>query len=149
MDFITAAQAFHWFEIGAFKKECKRILKPRGKVFLVWNTRDVKEEINVRQHEVFKSFCPDFKGFNGGVKEDDDMIYSFFDSDIEREEFDNPLYYDREKYIQRCLSSSYSLNESDVNYTAYLQAINDMFDKYSVDGVLAVPNKTEVYFNRI
>lgn len=28
VDFITAAQAFHWFDSEAFKKECRRVLKP-------------------------------------------------------------------------------------------------------------------------
>ena len=28
VDFITAAQAFHWFDSEAFKKDCRRVLKP-------------------------------------------------------------------------------------------------------------------------
>lgn len=38
VDFITAAQAFHWFDAETFKKECKRILKPNGKVIIVYNS---------------------------------------------------------------------------------------------------------------
>ena len=38
---MSAAQAFHWFDPAAFRQECQRILKPRGKVLLVWNQRDV------------------------------------------------------------------------------------------------------------
>ena len=34
VDVVTAAQSFHWFDADAFKRECKRILKPGGKAVL-------------------------------------------------------------------------------------------------------------------
>src|SRR5438132_150300 len=37
VDFITAAQAFHWFDKEAARREFARILKPRGWVALIWN----------------------------------------------------------------------------------------------------------------
>ena len=41
VDVVTSAQAFHWFDITAFQKECRRILKPDGRVYLIWNVRDM------------------------------------------------------------------------------------------------------------
>ena len=35
VDFVTAAQAFHWFDVPAFRRECQRILKPCGSVFQI------------------------------------------------------------------------------------------------------------------
>lgn len=147
--FITVAQAFHWFDVSSFKTECRRILKRAGKVFLIWNTRDTQAEINARQQSVFKRFCLDFKGFGGGIAEDDDRIYSFFNGQFEYREYANPLFYDREKYISRCLSSSYSLKESNENFEAYLKELGGLFDEFAVDGILTVPNKTQVYFGKI
>src|ERR1700749_4247469 len=40
VDLITCAQAFHWFYADKTKTEFKRILKPAGKVALIWNNRD-------------------------------------------------------------------------------------------------------------
>jgi ubiquinone/menaquinone biosynthesis C-methylase UbiE len=37
VDVITVAQALHWFDLDAFKRECQRILKPGGKVVTVYN----------------------------------------------------------------------------------------------------------------
>ncbi len=145
-DFVTVAQAFHWFDVVPFKKECSRILKPNGKIFLIWNTRDADSEINKRQEFVFKRFCPLFKGFSGGIKENDDRIRLFFDERFKYAEFAHPLFYAREKFIQRSLSSSYSPRVDDCCYGDYMQALNDLFDEFSQDGVLTVPNKTEVYF---
>ena len=45
IDYITAAQSFHWFDRLSFKQECKRILKPKGKVILIWNSRDETSEL--------------------------------------------------------------------------------------------------------
>lgn len=113
VDFITVAQAFHWFNGISFKKECNRILKPNGKVFLIWNTRDIAADINIQQSMIFKKYCPNFVGFSGGIKENDDRICTFFNNKFMCVEFDNPLLYEREKFIQRCLSGSYSLNPKD------------------------------------
>lgn len=149
VDFITVAQAFHWFNAILFKKECDRILKPNGKVFLIWNTRDTAADLNIQQGLLFKKFCPDFVGFSGGIKENDERICAFFDNEFVRVEFDNPLSYDREKFIQRSLSSSYSLNKENKNYDQYLKTINDLFDRYAINEVLTVPNKTVAYFGTV
>ncbi|MDE6690804.1 MAG: SAM-dependent methyltransferase, partial [Clostridia bacterium] len=132
-----------------FKKECIIILNPDGKVFLIWNTRDITAEINIEQSKIFKKYCPDFVGFSGGIKENDERICAFFDNEYVCVEFDNPLLYDREKFIQRSLSGSYSLNEKDKNYNEYLLCLNDLFDRYSIDGVITIPNKTVAYFGTV
>ena len=36
---VTAASAFHWFDIPQFYEECKRILKPDGIVCIIANAR--------------------------------------------------------------------------------------------------------------
>jgi SAM-dependent methyltransferase len=39
VDFVTAAQAFHWFDRAKAEVEFARILKPDGWIVLVWNER--------------------------------------------------------------------------------------------------------------
>src|SRR5437763_17187549 len=39
VDFVTAAQAAHWFERRAARQEFVRILKPGGWLVLLWNER--------------------------------------------------------------------------------------------------------------
>jgi ubiquinone/menaquinone biosynthesis C-methylase UbiE len=39
MDLITVAQAFHWMEVEATRREFMRILKPGGHILLIWNLR--------------------------------------------------------------------------------------------------------------
>ena len=149
VDFVTSAQAFHWFDGAAYKAECKRILRAGGKVFLIWNMRDMAAAINRLCAEVNSRFCPNFKGFSGGVKKDDERIVEFFSGKFSYEEFDNSLFYDREKFVRRCLSSSYALTEKDERYSDYLQELYSLFDENCDNGVLTIPNKTVVYYGDI
>lgn len=43
LDAVVVAQAFHWFKGEESLKEIHRVLKPKGKVGLIWHARD--EEI--------------------------------------------------------------------------------------------------------
>jgi SAM-dependent methyltransferase len=39
-DVVTSAQAFHWFDHDAALPEIARVLRPDGRIALVWNSRD-------------------------------------------------------------------------------------------------------------
>ena len=40
VDTVVAAQAFHWFDATAALREAARMLKPEGRIGLLWNMRD-------------------------------------------------------------------------------------------------------------
>ena len=78
VDAVTAAQAFHWFDRDEFRDECRRILKPGGRVCLIWNLRVPDSPITEECRSVFRQYCPRFKDFNIGMREDSPEIYEFF-----------------------------------------------------------------------
>ncbi|HYN24061.1 MAG TPA: class I SAM-dependent methyltransferase, partial [Pyrinomonadaceae bacterium] len=51
IDFVTAAQAFHWFEPKKTRAEFARILKPGGWVALIWNERRLDSTPLLRAYE--------------------------------------------------------------------------------------------------
>ena len=149
VDFITVAQAFHWFSVNDFKKECEKILKDKGKVYLIWNLRDMSEFVNQKSYDIYKKYCPNFKGFGGGIQKHDTRIRQFFDNKYMYKEFSHPLFYDKDTFISRSLSGTYSLKIGDQNYQRYIDELTQLFDEYSVDGVFMMPNKTVVYYGKI
>lgn len=145
VDFVTAAQAFHWFDVGAFRRECRRILRPGGKVILLWNLRDLSAEVNRLSYDIFSRYCPAFQGFGGGIQRDDQRIRQFFRGGYTYVEFDHPLFYDRDRFISRSLSGSYSLKSGDARYEEYLAALSGLFDRCAAGRQLTMPNRTAAY----
>ena len=88
-----------------------------------------------------------FHGFSNGVT--DKTFIDFFDGKCDIFRSDNSLSYDREAYVNRVLSSSYSLKEDDPRYEEYLAEINDIFDKFEYDGRITIPNKTVAYIGEV
>ena len=149
VDFITVAQAFHWFDVDEFRKECERILQKDGLVFLVWNMRDMSNIVNQTSYEIYAKYCPNFTGFSGGIQKDDARIKAFFHDKYEYVEYSNPLFYDKEMFIKRSLSGSYSLKPGDKNFDEYVRRISELFDKYEDNGCLEMTNKTVVYIGKM
>lgn len=143
VDFVTAAQAFHWFDPDAFRRECQRILKKNGRVLLVYNKRIETALCTQALAALRKEFCPDFAGFSNGL--DESRIRDFFAGDYTAYRCDNSRVYDRQGYINRALSSSYSLSETHVRYEEYVQRLQDLFSRFAVEDRLTVPMETVAY----
>lgn len=147
VDCITAAQAFHWFDTETFRKECRRILKPSGKVIIVYNSRDEDAECNIALAELHRKYSKEFHGFSNGIS--DEKCRAFFDGNCDVFRADNSISYDRQGYINRVLSSSYSLCEGDERFDEYLADINRIFDSYAMNGVLTTPMHTVAYVGEV
>ncbi|SKA61007.1 Methyltransferase domain-containing protein [Eubacterium uniforme] len=145
VDFITTAQAFHWFDVEKFRDECSRIIKNDGRVALIWNVRDESDPINKDLRNVYEKYCPNFKGFAGGIVKDDQRIKDFFNNQYDYVSFSNSLFYDKDKFIARSLSGSYSIKEGDEGYEEYMKEIIEIFDKYSDGKIVKIDNDSVAY----
>jgi SAM-dependent methyltransferase len=52
VDYVVAAQAFHWFDPPAVRREWRRILRPGGWMVLLWNARKTDTTPFLRGYEV-------------------------------------------------------------------------------------------------
>ncbi|MBR2555863.1 MAG: class I SAM-dependent methyltransferase [Aeriscardovia sp.] len=145
VDFITTAQAFHWFDVQKFRAECARILNDGGKAALIWNVRNMSDPVNQELYKIYTKYCPRFRGFSGGIVKDDHRIKEFFDGKYDYVSFDNPLRLDRETFIARSLSGSYSIKENDEGYEEYIKAVLDVFDRHSDNGFVLLANDSVAY----
>ncbi|MGO4275815.1 class I SAM-dependent methyltransferase, partial [Paenibacillus sp. TAF58] len=108
VDFIVCAQAFHWFDRTAAQAEFHRILKPNGKVLLIWNSR--LEHGNVFREEydlLLRTFGSDYeKVTHKNISQE--TLASFFKNDrMQLERFAITQIFDFEGLKGRLMSSSY------------------------------------------
>ncbi|MDM8150053.1 class I SAM-dependent methyltransferase [Priestia megaterium] len=150
LDLVTVAQAFHWFDKEKFKLECQRILKQDAKVALVWNSRDGSSDINKESAEVCQKYCPNFKGFSGGIEETPVVYQQFFkDGKYDFRNFRNDLQFDFNGFLGRYLSASYSPKKTDKEYNPFIAALSNLFEKYSKNGKVVIPNNTRSYLGKV
>ena len=149
VDFITVAQAFHWFDRFSFKRECQRILKPDGKIVLLWNDRDSENDTVKENFAVNKLYCPNFKGSSNGIDFSKEGFSDFFDGAFDTIEFINEMQYDKTAFIERNLSSSYAPLKYDTQYNAYISALEAVFDRHQTNGTVLYPYITRCYMGKI
>jgi len=150
IDMITAAQAFHWFDLNEFKKECGRILKKDGNVFLIWNVRGENNDIFISYNAAMKKYCPGYSGQAGGMEFNEiNKFEIFFGGAYEETIYENDLTYDRDGFIRRALSTSYALKKNDPGYPAFTGELGDIFDRFNENGIIKIPNQTQCYSGRL
>ena len=151
IDFVTAAQAFHWFDRQAFRAECCRILKNDGKVVLVWNIRDYEHEIIKKDYVIREKYCIDRKGLGESGGSPKDFEDFFKDGIFECRIFRNDLSLDREAYIGMNLTRSYAPREEKdpEKYYGLVLELGKHFDENNVNGLLAFPHFTKSYIGRL
>src|SRR5262245_47734188 len=81
VDFISAGQAFHWFDREKARTEFARILKPQGWVALIWNERvTTTTPFLVAYEQLLKDYSTDYEQVDHR-RIDEDVIRDFFGSD--------------------------------------------------------------------
>lgn len=147
-DLITVAQAFHWFDKEIFKKECKRILKPYGFLAVIFNSR-CQTEVAKERNKVCMKYCGQYHSghVHTGYADFDGENYlqNEYFSKCQTVKFENPYFLTKEQFIGDNLSRSYALKKGDKNYNAFLADLENVFDNFSENGLVAQPYMTECF----
>ena len=120
-----------------------------GVICVVESPRDV---IQIERTNEFKGVYHVLHGAISpmdNVGPDDIRIKEFFADEYEYLEYDNPLFYDKETFISRSLSGSYSLKSNEEGFGEYVAELRSLFDEYADEGIISMPNKTVVYWGTI
>ena len=149
VEFVTAGQAFHWFEPAQCRAEFSRILKTGGYVVLVWNARRMQSPVNRAYEEFLERHSLDHGTPSRHGAADDHIAQLYGERGWKRLEFDNPHRLDYPKLTSRMLSASYMPLPGAPNFEEVLAELRSFFDQYAVDGQVVFDQDAEVYYGRL
>jgi ubiquinone/menaquinone biosynthesis C-methylase UbiE len=150
VDFVTAGQAFHWFDRGKTRGESARVLKPQGWIALMWNERvTTTTQFLVAFEQLLKDYSTDYEQVDHR-RIDEDVIRDFFGSDDFRlKQFKNVQVFDYEGVKGRLLSSSYAPEEGHTNHEPMLAELERIFQTYHDDGKVVFEYVTQMYYGQL
>ena len=149
VDFVTAAQAAHWFQREQARREFVRVLKPRGWLVLLWNERLTDSTAFLRDYEqLLLNFGTDYQEVRH--ERTTAVVNEFFDpAPFHEREFPMRQEFDYPGIEGRLLSSSYVPGPGDANYEPMLRELRKVFDVHAVGGRATFEYKTRVYFGKL
>jgi SAM-dependent methyltransferase len=149
VDFVIAAQAFHWFDTEKSPAEFRRIVREGGYVALIWNERRLDtNDFLIEYEEVLKKYGTDY----AQVRHDnlDKAVFEkAFDARFETKTFQNVQELDFEGMKGRILSSSYMPAESDARFPAMENDLRRLFEKYAERGKIQILYSTNIFYTRL
>jgi len=147
-DFVTAGQAFHWFEPTPTRQEFSRILKPQGWVVLVWNSWKPEMSPFLGEYEqLLQDYAPDRQQVDR--RNVTHQIFQEFFGDYQMTTFANEQWFDYEGLRGRLLSSSYAPLPGHPNHAPMLAELRRLFEKYQTAGQVQFEYETKVYYGRL
>lgn len=148
IDLVTVAQAFHWLDVAAARREFLRILRPAGQVALIWNTRPLDDRLNQAIESLFAQF-----GGNRhqalAVQQDMTKVPEFFaGADFHELAFAHTQKLDRTGFSGLIFSRSFMPDrDTPVGHEA-AQAVHSIFDRFACDDELTVRYRTVAMVGR-
>jgi SAM-dependent methyltransferase len=151
VDLITAGQAFHWFDPGAARAEFARVLKPGGKVVLVWNDRRKHGRPFLEAYEkLLQTYATDYAEVEHGREGSLEKIRSFFaPNPIRTATFDNGQVLDYDGLRGRLRSSSYIPAEEQPGHREMINELERIFRDHQDKGQVVLEYDTRVYYGTL
>lgn len=149
VDFVTAAQAAHWFDREKARREFVRILKPQGWLALLWNERVTDSTKFLRDYEqLLLTYGTDYQDIRH--ERTTDAVNEFFDpAPYQERVFDLRQEFDHAGIEGRLLSSSYAPGPEHPQHVPMLRELRRIFNDCAVEGRAAFDYKTRLYFGRL
>ena len=143
-DLVLSAQSFHWFGAGPTLIECRRILKPRGRLAIMWNRRSRTDPLT----EGYRQAIAEVGGESSIERmafDPDVVARSGLFSPVERMVFPNHQRLDLDGLIGRARSASYCPKDGPA--AGRLRALlGELWQRYADrDGLVSLVYETELY----
>ena len=138
-DVVAAAQAFHWFDLDVALPEIARVLRPGGRLALVWNVRDDSEAWVAELSTLIgreSVMLPDVS---------EPLARSGLFEPVEQQNFRFTQILDRATLLDLVVSRSYCAKLPPADRKPVLDDVERLFDEHAVDGSIQLPYVTECY----
>jgi SAM-dependent methyltransferase len=150
-DFITAGQAFHWFDLDRSRQEFMRILKPAGWAVLVWNDRELAGS---KFAEDYESLVVRLGTDYPGVRQRGQATLAAFERFFGNRAFARHSYPNRQEldypgFVARALSSSYMPAPGHPDHPATMLALDRIFREHETAGVVTMCYTTTVTYGQM
>jgi SAM-dependent methyltransferase len=151
VDLITAGQAFHWFDPAPAREEFARVLRPHGKVVLVWNDRRKHGMPFLEAYEwLLRAYSTDYAEVEHGRKGSLENICRFFDPNpVRTATFDNRQILDYDSLLGRLRSSSYVPAEGEPGHYEMLTDLEGIFRDHENGGRVVMEYDTRAYYGSL
>src|ERR1700674_2605548 len=149
VDFVTAAQAAHWFDRKRSRREFVRILKPGGWLVLLWNERLTDSTKFLRDYErLLLTYGTDYNEVRH--ERTTDAVKEFFDpAPYQERVFNMRQEFDCAGGEGRLLSSSYAPGNEHPQHAPMVRELRRIVAACAVEGSVAFEYKTRLYFGRL
>jgi SAM-dependent methyltransferase len=149
VDFVTAAQAAHWFDRAGARRESARILRPGGWLVLLWNERVTDSTPFLREYEqLLLTYGTDYADVRH--ERTTDAVNEFFDpAPFQERTFAMRQEFDCAGLEGRLLSSSYAPGPEHARYNPMLAELRQLFEKHAVAGRVGIDYITRTYFAQL
>ena len=150
VDFVTAGQAFHWFDPLKSAAEFHRILKPGGWAALIWNERrTVSTGFNAAYDQFIDAFTGDraTARVRGGSVGTGPAVEQFFGSGgFNLQSFPNHQDLNWHGLLDRVYSSSYMPLPDDPRTVEMEQNLRKIYDAFQRRGLVSIEYETRVFY---
>jgi SAM-dependent methyltransferase len=149
VDFVTAAQAAHWFDRARARSEFVRILKPGGWLVLLWNERVTDSSAFLRDYEqLLLTYATDYQDIRH--EHTTSAINEFHDpAPFQARVFEMRQEVDYAGVEGRLLSSSYAPGPDHPRHAPMLRELRRIFEANAVEGRAVFEYKTRLYFGQL
>jgi SAM-dependent methyltransferase len=149
VDFVTAAQAAHWFDRVSARREFRRILNPGGWLVLLWNERLTEATPFLRDYEqLLLTYATDYEEVRH--ERTTDAVNEFFDPQpYQASTFPMRQEFDYAGLEGRLLSSSYAPGPGHPKHAPMLRELRRVFDHRAVNGRVSFEYRTRVYYGQL
>lgn len=146
VDLVAVAQAFHWFDAAATRREFARILRPRGLAAIWWNSRRLTGTRFLEGYEaLLQTFGTDYTSVAERYADDARMRTWFADGYRGSASFEHGQRLDFESLRGRLMSSSYAPQAGHPMHEPMLQALRELFDSCAERGTISFDYDTRIF----